>query len=185
MILVGELSLWVALLMAAWSATVSFAGGQLRRNDLIESGERAIYATLAVLVLSSIRLWTALITHDFSIKYVASFTSANLPTVYTITAFWGGQSGSLLFWALIISIYSAIALYTNRTRNRELMPYVTGTLALILIFFLATICLGSNPFESLDFCLIDGRVLKSQRQNPGMAIHPPNLYRGYVGTSIP
>ncbi len=185
MILVGELSLWVALLMAAWSATVSFAGGQMRRADLSESGERAMYATLALVVLASLGLWTALITHDFSIKYVASFTSANLPTVYTITAFWGGQSGSLLFWALILSIYSTIALYTNRTRNRELMPYVTGTLALILVFFLATICFGSNPFERLDFIPIDGRGLNPQLQNPGMAIHPPNLYLGYVGTSIP
>ncbi|HKN59182.1 MAG TPA: cytochrome c biogenesis protein CcsA, partial [Gemmatimonadaceae bacterium] len=185
MILVGELSLWVALLMAAWAATVSFAGGQLRRSDLIESGERAIYATLAMVVLASLGLWTALLTHDFSIKYVASFTSANLPKVYTVTAFWGGQSGSLLFWALILSIYSAITLYTNRTRNRELMPYVSGTLALILLFFLATICLGSNPFERLDFIPIDGRGLNPQLQNPGMAIHPPNLYLGYVGTSIP
>src|SRR5438045_8754819 len=99
MILVGELSLWVALLMAAWSATVSFAGGQLRRSDLIESGERAVYATLALVILASLGLWTALLTHDFSIKYVASYTSANLPTVYMITASWGGQSGWLLFWA--------------------------------------------------------------------------------------
>src|SRR2546423_1436521 len=185
MILVGELSLWVALLMAAWCATVSFAGGQLRRPDLIESGERAMYATLAMVVLASLGLWTALITHDFSIKYVASFTSANLPTVYTITAFWGGQSGSLLFWALILSSYSAITLYTNRTRNRELMPYVVGTLAIILVFFLATICFGSNPFERLDFIPVDGRGLNPQLQNPGMAIPPPNLYLGYVGTSIP
>src|SRR5689334_788670 len=185
MILVGELSLWVALLMAAWSATVSFAGGQLRRADLVESGERAMYATLAMVVLASLGLWTALITHDFSIKYVASYTSANLPTVYTITAFWGGQSGSLLFWSLILSIYSAITLYTNRTRNRELMPYVAGTLAVILVFFLATICFGSNPFERLAFIPVDGRGLNPQLQNPGMAIHPPNLYLGYVGTSIP
>jgi len=184
-ILVGELSLWVALLMAVWAATVSFAGGQMRRADLIESGERAIYATLAMVVLASLGLWTALLTHDFSIRYVASYTSANLPKVYTIAAFWGGQSGSLLFWALILSIFSAIALWTNRTRNRELMPYVTGTLALILVFFLAMICLGSNPFERLDFIPLDGRGLNPQLQNPGMAIHPPNLYFGYVGTSIP
>jgi cytochrome c-type biogenesis protein CcmF len=184
-ILVGELSLWVALLMAAWAATVSFAGGQMRRGDLIESGERALYATLAMVVLASIGLWTALLTHDFSIKYVASYTSANLPTVYTITAFWGGQSGSLLFWALILSTFTAITLWTNRTRNRELMPYVSGTLALILVFFLATICLGSNPFERLDFIPLDGRGLNPQLQNPGMAIHPPNLYLGYVSTSIP
>jgi len=65
------------------------------------------------------------------------------------------------------------------------MPYVSGTLALILVFFLATICLGSNPFERLDWIPIDGRGLNPQLQNPGMAIHPPNLYLGYVGTSIP
>ncbi|MFL5469595.1 MAG: heme lyase CcmF/NrfE family subunit, partial [Gemmatimonadaceae bacterium] len=172
-------------LMAAWAATVSFAGGQMRRADLIESGERAIYATLAMVILASLGLWTALLTHDFSIKYVASFTSANLPRIYTITVFWGGQSGSLLFWALILSIYSAVTLWTNRNRNRELMPYVSGTLALVLIFFLATICLGSNPFERLDWIPADGRGLNPQLQNPGMAIHPPNLYLGYVGTTIP
>jgi cytochrome c-type biogenesis protein CcmF len=171
--------------MAAWGATVSFAGGHLRRSDLIESGERAIYATLALVVLASIGLWTALITHDFSIKYVASFTSRNLPLVYTIAAFWGGQSGSLLFWALILAIFTAITLWTNRARNRELMPYVSGTLAVILVFFLATICLGSNPFERLDWIPPDGRGLNPQLQNPGMAIHPPNLYFGYISTSIP
>ncbi len=185
MILVGELSLWVALLMAVWTATVSFAGGSLRRADLVASGERGAYATWAMVVLASLGLWTALITHDFSLKYVASFTSANLPTVYTITAFWGGQAGSMLFWTLILTSYTAIAVFTNRSRNRELMPYVTGTLALIAIFFLATLCLGANPYERLDWLPPDGRGMNPQLQNPGMAIHPPNLYLGYVGTAIP
>ena len=78
MILVGELSLWVALLMASWCATVSFAGGAMRRRDLVASGERAMYATCLFVVLASIGLWTALLTHDFSLKFVASFTSANV-----------------------------------------------------------------------------------------------------------
>jgi cytochrome c-type biogenesis protein CcmF len=184
-ILVGELSLWVALLMAAWTATVSFAGGHLRRDDLIRSGERGIYATLALVALASAGLWTALLTHDFSIKFVASYTSANLPKIYTLTAFWAGQSGSMLFWALILSIYSALALWSNRGRNRVLMPYVAGTLALVLVFFLATLCFGANPFERLDWIPPDGRGLNPQLQNPGMAIHPPMLYLGYVGTSVP
>jgi len=184
-ILVGELSLWVALLMAIWAATVSFAGGSMGRRDLVASGERAIYATLAMVVLASAGLWTAIFTHDFSIKYVASFTSANLPKAYLFTSFWAGQAGSLLFWCLILSIYSALALWTNRTKNRALMPYVTGTLALILIFFLATMCLGANPYERLNWIPPDGRGMNPQLQNPGMAIHPPNLYLGYVGTSIP
>jgi cytochrome c-type biogenesis protein CcmF len=184
-ILIGELSLWVALLMATWAATVSFAGGALKRRDLTVSGERAIYATLIMVVLASAGLWTALFTHDFSIKYVASFSSANLPKVYTFTAFWAGQAGSMLFWCLILAIYSSIAVFSNRARNRELMPYVSGTLAVVMIFFLATMCLGANPFERLDWIPPDGRGMNPQLQNPGMAIHPPNLYLGYVGTTIP
>jgi cytochrome c-type biogenesis protein CcmF len=184
-ILIGELSLWVALLMATWAGTVSFAGGALKRRDLVLSGERGIYATLVMVLLASIGLWTALFTHDFSIKYVASFSSANLPKIYTFTAFWAGQAGSMLFWALILASYSALAVFTNRNRNRELMPYVSGTLAVVLIFFLATLCLGANPFERLDWIPPDGRGMNPQLQNPGMAIHPPNLYLGYVGTTIP
>jgi cytochrome c-type biogenesis protein CcmF len=184
-ILVGELSLWVAFLMAAWAATVSFAGGAMGRRDLVVSGERAIHATLAMIILASLGLWTALFSHDFSIKYVASFSSANLPKVYTFTAFWAGQAGSMLFWCLILGIYSSIALWTNRRKNRLLMPYVSGTVALVMLFFLAMLCLGANPYERLDWIPPDGRGMNPQLQNPGMAIHPPNLYLGYVGTTIP
>jgi cytochrome c-type biogenesis protein CcmF len=184
-ILIGELSLRVALLMATWAATVSFAGGALGRRDLTSSGERAIYATLAMVVLASAGLWTALFTHDFSVGYVASFSSANLPKVYTFTAFWTGQPGSMLFWCLILAIYSAIAVWTNRARNRVSMPYVSGTLAVVMIFFLAMACLGANPFERLGWIPPDGRGMNPELQNPGMAIHLPILYLGYIGTTIP
>lgn len=185
MILVGELSLWVALLMAVWAATVSFAGGSMGRRDLVASGERAIYATLAMAVLASAGLWTAIFAHDFSIKYVASFTSANLPRAYLITAFWTGQAGSLLFWCLILSIYSALALWTNRTHNRSLMPYVTGTLAIVLVFVLAAMCLGANPYERLDWIPPEGQGMNPQLQSLGAAIHLPILYIGYAATAIP
>src|SRR5690242_16293559 len=132
------------MLMAAWSTTVSFAGATGNRRDLIHSGERAVYATAGFVVLASIGLWTALFAHDFSIKFVASYTSANLPKVYTFTAFWAGQAGSLLFWCLILALYAAAAVVGGRRRangperggglafrqgTEELLPYVTGTLA--------------------------------------------------------
>ena len=158
MILVGELALWVALLMAAWCATVSFAGGKLGRADLIASGERAAYATVVLVILASVGLWTAILSHDFSLKYVASFTSTNLPTVYLIASFWGGQAGSLLFWTLILAIFTAIAVFTNRARNRALMPYVTGTLGVLLLFFLSTLCFASSPYERLDWIPKIGRA---------------------------
>jgi cytochrome c-type biogenesis protein CcmF len=184
-ILVGELSLWVALLMAAWTVVTSFAGGAMGREDLIASGRRGLYATAAMVVLASIGLWTALLTHDFSLKYVASNTSANMPKVYVFAAFWGGQAGSMLFWALILSLYSAIAIWSVRDKARELAPWACGTLAAILVFFIATTCFKANPYDRLSFVPADGRGMNPQLQNPGMAIHPPNLYLGYVATAIP
>jgi len=185
MILIGELSLWVSLLMATWGTTVGFAGGYYRRPELIASAERASYATFGFLLLAALGLWTALLHSDFSFRYVASYTSANLPSIYKVTAFWAGQSGSLLLWAFILSAYSAIAVWTNRSRNRELMPYVTATLSAITLFFVATLCFGSNPYARLDWIPPDGTGLNPQLQNPGMAIHPPNLYLGYIGTAVP
>ncbi|MDQ6612492.1 MAG: cytochrome c biogenesis protein CcsA, partial [Gemmatimonadota bacterium] len=185
MILLGELSLWIALLMAAWTTTVSFAGGVQGRTDLIRSGERALYATFVFTVIASIGVWTALFTHDFSIKFVASYTSINLPKIYIFTAFWAGQAGSLLFWALILTTYSTIAVVTSRKANRSLMPWVTGTLGSVALFFLMALCFGANPYERLDWLPIDGRGMNPQLQNPGMAIHPPMLYLGLVATSVP
>src|SRR5215216_1249290 len=185
MILIGELSLWVALLMAAWSTTVSFAGGSYRRDDLVSSGVRGLYATFAMVLLASVGLWTALLTRDFSLEYVAGHISSTMPNVYVFTAFWSGQAGSMLFWALILSMYATIAIATSRSRNRELVPWATGTLSAVLLFFIATTCFKANPFTRLDFIPVDGRGMNPQLQNPGMAIHPPNLYLGYVATTIP
>ena len=185
MIVVGELSLWIALLMATWCATVSIAGGLGRRPDLIHSGERAAYATFGFTLLAAIGLWTALLTREFSLQYVASQISANMPNIYVFTAFWSGQAGSMLFWTLILAFYSALAVWSNRASNRTLMPFVTGTLGAVLVFFLATTALKANPFTRLDWVPVDGRGMNPQLQNPGMASHPPMLYLGYVATTIP
>ncbi|HET7585445.1 MAG TPA: heme lyase CcmF/NrfE family subunit [Gemmatimonadaceae bacterium] len=185
MILVGELSLWVALLMAAWGTTVAFAGGATGRTDLVRSAERATYAMFAFVLLAAIGLWVALLTSDFSFRFVASFTSANLPTVYKFTAFWAGQAGSLLLWALILTFYATIAVARSRRQDAAMRPYIIGTLCAITLFFVAVLCFGTNPYERLDWFPPDGSGLNPQLQNPGMAIHPPNLYLGYIATSIP
>jgi cytochrome c-type biogenesis protein CcmF len=184
-ILVGELSLWIALLLAIWATMVSYAGGAGKRHDLILSGERAAYTAAAFTGLAALGLWTALLNRDFSLSYVASQISANMPNIYVLAAFWSGQAGSMLFWALILSGYMVIVVRTNRDNNRELMPYVTGTLAAVLVFFLATTAFRANPFVRLDWLPADGRGMNPQLQNPGMAIHPPNLYLGYVATAVP
>ena len=123
-ILVGELSLWVALLMAAWAAVVVRRRLHSAARISSTSGDAGLYATFAMIVLASIGLWTALLTHDFSLKYVASYTSANMPKVYKFTAFWGGQAGSMLFWALILALYSAVAIWSAIARQRATsMPW--------------------------------------------------------------
>ena len=110
-----------------------------------------------------------------------------MPKVYVFTAFWGGQAGSMLFWALILSLYSARSRSGRcATSARELAPWACGhARARSSLFFIATTCFKANPFDRLAFVPADGRGMNPQLQNPGMAIHPPNLYLGYVATAIP
>jgi cytochrome c biogenesis factor len=185
LILVGELSLWVALLMAAWAAVVSFAGGVQRRDDLIESGARASYAALFLIVLASLGLWTALATRDFSLAHVAASSSANLPRLYTLAAFWSGPAGSLLLWALLVAACSVAAVRASRARHRELLPYVAGTLAVVLVFALLALCLAENPYRRIDWIPLDGRGMPPLLQQPGMTLHPPVLYFGLAATAVP
>lgn len=171
--------------MAIWAATVSFAGGIQRRDDLIASGERAIYAALLMVVLASLGLWTALFAHDLSFAHVATFTSANLPRLYTLAAFWCGPAGSLLLWALILATCSAAAVRATRDRHRALLPYVTGTLAATLAFALLALCLAENPYTRIDWAPLDGRGMLPLLQQPGMTLHPPVLYFGLAATAVP
>ncbi|HJR65172.1 MAG TPA: cytochrome c biogenesis protein CcsA [Gemmatimonadaceae bacterium] len=185
MILVGELALWVALLMAAWGAIVSFAGGRLGRTDLIASGERALYAAFACLVLASAGLLVALVTSDFSVEYVASVTSANLPLGYKVAALWAGRAGGMLSWTLLVSVCAAIAVAGNQARNRSATPYVSAMLSVVLLFFLAMLCFDVNPYARLVPIPVEGRGMHPDLQHPAMTVHPPTLYLGYAAAAIP
>jgi cytochrome c-type biogenesis protein CcmF len=99
MTLLGQFSLWTALLVGLWGAVLGFSGRWHARPELGVAVTRAVYALFGVLVVASLSLWHGLITHDFNIEYVASYTSRNLPGYYIVSAFWAGQKGSLLFWA--------------------------------------------------------------------------------------
>lgn len=185
MILVGELALWVALLMAAWGAIVSFTGGRAGRPELIASGERAVHATFACVVLATTGLVVALVSSDFSFEHVASLTSANLPVAYKLSALWAGHAGPLLFWTFLLSVCAAIVVSTSGTRNRALSPYVAGTLSLLLLLSLSVLCFGANPYERLAVVPPEGRGMSPHLQSPGMLVHPPSLYLGYVSAAIP
>jgi len=182
---IGELTLWVALLMATWSTGVSYAGAVARRNDLTSSGVRALYATFAMLALAASGLWTALLSRDLSFEYVAAHISQLTPRVYTFTALWSGRAGALLLSALVLSLFGTIGVAAGRRRGSEIVPWVTGTVSAILLFVLATTCFAANPFARGEITPLDGRGLDPRFQNPAMALHQPSLYLAYAATALP
>jgi len=185
MTVLGQLALWLALLIGAWGTFVGFYGGLRQRPELIESSRRATYALCGVLLVASLALIVALVKHDFNVAYVASYTSRNLPTVYILSAFYGGQAGSMLFWAVVLAIFGALAQLLTSRKYDYLLPYVAGVTSAVALFFVATTLFAANPFERLPFTPADGNGLNPQLQNPGMVIHPPMLYLGYISITIP
>jgi cytochrome c-type biogenesis protein CcmF len=183
--LLGTFSLWAALLIGAWAAVVSFSSRWRDRADLEGALLKAPLAQALVIGVASLALWMALFSHDFGIEYVSAYTSRNLPPYYLFAAFWAGQKGSLLFWALVLSGFGALVQGVTAARYRDLLPYVAGVTTAVVGFFVIVMLVGANPFERLPFTPPDGRGLNPQLQNPGMVMHPPMLYLGYVSITIP
>jgi cytochrome c-type biogenesis protein CcmF len=181
----GRLAICLALAAAVWSVVASLVGAVRRRRDLVRSGRHAAYAVFGLVVLAVAILLRALLTHDFSLEYVAAYSSSTLPVQYTVAALWGGQKGSLLFWAFMLTLFSTIVHVQNRERNRELMPYVTATLMTISTFFLGLLVFITDPFQLLPVAAREGADLNPLLQNYWMTIHPPSLYTGYVSASVP
>jgi cytochrome c-type biogenesis protein CcmF len=181
----GRLAVCLALMCALFSIGASIVGARRRRRDVVRSGEHAAYAVFVLVVVAAGVLLHALLTHDFSLEYVAAYSSSTLPTNYVVAALWGGQKGSLLFWALMLTFFTTIVQWQNRERNRELMPYVTATLMTVASFFLGLVVFITDPFERLATPALEGADLNPLLQNYWMMIHPPSLYTGYVSASVP
>jgi cytochrome c-type biogenesis protein CcmF len=181
----GALCLFVALATSGWAVLASYNGWRARLGELVLSAERAVYATWALVFLAVLSLQYCIFTDQFDLEYVASYSNRALPRLYKFTALWGGQAGSLLFWLFILVSYASLIVLTNRRRNRSLMPLVVTTLMVVSTFFLGLVSFMSRPFVRLAFMPEDGNGLNPQLQNPFMAIHPPCLYLGYVGLTLP
>ena len=181
----GEYALWIALPITIWGGVLAFLGGRWQRGDLVLSAERSLYVVLALTVVASAGIIAAFLGNRYEYWYVYNYSSRDLPTYFKVTGLWAGQRGSLLFWALNLSFFSALAVWFNRKRNRELMPYVTGTLLSVIAFFLIITLFITPPFEQLAFTPADGRGLNPQLQNYWMTIHPPTLYLGFTAFTIP
>jgi cytochrome c-type biogenesis protein CcmF len=181
----GRAALLLALLSAAYVVYASLRARRPGGRPWEASAERAVYAVLAFTSLAIGTMWVALATDAFELRNVAEYTSSTLELQFKLTALWGSQAGSLLLWAWILTVFAAIVVRTNRGRNRELMPVVMAVLAGIAIFFLALLSFVTSPFETLAVVPDEGRGLNPLLQNPYMQIHPPLLYLGFVGLSVP
>lgn len=185
MVDVGPLALLFAWALTIYGIGTALYGGWSRRRDFIASAENATLAVWGMVMVASGTLLHALVTSDFSLKYVAHYSSSTLPIQYKIAALWGGQAGSLLFWLLILTSMATVVVLQNRERNRELMPFVNATLLVVTLFFLSMVNFITPPFEKLAFVPPEGRDLNPLLQNYWMTIHPPSLYIGFVGCAVP
>src|SRR6478752_1718282 len=185
MTLLGQFSLWAAFLLGLWCVLLSFSGRWHTRPELSATIVRSVYAICGCLLVASLCLWKGLVSHDFNMEYVAAYTSSNLPPAYIFSAFWAGQKGSLLFWAVVLSLFASAAQLLTSRRFSYLLPYVAGVTSAVVTFFVSVMLFSANPFERLGFTPADGRGLNPQLQNVGMVIHPPMLYLGYISITIP
>jgi cytochrome c-type biogenesis protein CcmF len=177
--------LYAILVCAAYTFAVSIAAGR-GRPRLLESARLGAYGTSALVLLGVLLLAYAFVTHDFRIRYVARYSDRSMETAYLITSLWGGQDGSLLWWLFLLSGYVSACVWWLKGKYRHLQPYVIATLMVIMGFFAVLMLYSANPFEtSIAGARVDGEGLNPLLRNYYMIIHPPSLYMGFVGCSIP
>src|SRR5919198_1408202 len=182
---IGGAALKFAFVTALYAVSIALLGVWRRRPEMVRSAERATYGVFGLVTIAMVAMLYALLAHDFRLQYVASVSSRAMPTFYLIAALWGGQEGSMLLWLWLLTMYSTLVVVQNRQRHRELMPYVIATLMMTALLFLAMLVIVENPFRQLSQVPRDGQGLNPLLQNPLMVIHPPNLYLGFVGFSVP
>ncbi|MSO62951.1 MAG: heme lyase CcmF/NrfE family subunit [Acidobacteria bacterium] len=182
----GALILLLTFVTAAYAVAASVAGARRRNTRLIESGIGAFYTVAALMTVASGLIIHAFVAGDYSIRYVQRYSDSVQPIFYKITSYWGGLDGSVMFWVFLLSIFGSVAVKVNRDSHRELIPYVVAVIASVEMFFLFLMIIHNNPFATyLTESPTDGRGLNPLLQNFYMAIHPPTMYLGFVGMTIP
>jgi len=186
----GTLAILLAFCFAVYAVLASLVGRWTKRPFLVLSGERAVYSIWVLLTVAAGILIYSLIDGDFRLAYVASHSNRTMSNIYKFTAWWGGQEGSLLLWSWLLATYSSVLVFQNRRKLREMMPYVTAVLMTVETFFLLLISFVEKPFNVLMsgkgvVDVGDGQGLNPLLQYWTMVIHPPMLYLGYVGFTVP
>ncbi|MFN8573836.1 MAG: heme lyase CcmF/NrfE family subunit [Gemmatimonadaceae bacterium] len=184
--LIGLDALMVALGTAVFAAIALGVGARRGRQDVLRAGYAALFTTFWLVTAATIAMIFALVSHDFSVGYVAQVGSRATPVFFTVISLWGALEGSILFWAWVLTMYSALVIAQNRSRPGALVPYAGMTLMIVAVFFLILLVGPANPFTLVSPIPADGPGPNPLLQNHIlMAVHPPLLYLGYVGMSVP
>ncbi len=181
----GLIALVLACGFAIYTIVVAFLGARRNVPVLVTSAKRGVLAVAGLLLLASAVLIVSFLTHDFGVRYVAEQSNLTMPWYFTAAAFYGGQEGSLLYWALMLSLFSAVFVFTSKRAPAALVPYVIATLMAIEVFFVLMLATVSNPFARSPVAPPDGNGLNPLLMDPGMLIHPPMLLMGYMSFSLP
>jgi cytochrome c-type biogenesis protein CcmF len=178
--------LYAILVAAALTLAVSVVAGRTGRPRYLESARLGAYGTIGLVGLAVLLLAYAFVTHDFRLRYVAHTSDRSMPTAFLLTALWGGQDGSLLWWLFLMSLYTGACVAWMKGKYRELQPYVIATLMSVTMFFGVLMLFAANPFwTNTAGTRFDGQGMNPLLQNFYMIIHPPSLYMGFVGCAVP
>jgi cytochrome c-type biogenesis protein CcmF len=181
----GTLVLYAVLVAAAYSFAQAVAATNGRYRRLV-SARLAAYGTCALVGVAVAVLSYAFVTHDFRIRYVSHYSDRSMSIGYLMAALWGGQDGSLLWWSTLLALYTAACVTWIRGRFRRLEPVVIATLMAIIVFFAVLMLFAANPFQTnVVGAVPEGEGLNPLLQSYWMIIHPPMLYTGFVGCSVP
>ena len=180
----GRAALLVTLGLSIYALVAGAYAAHNGRRRLAQSAQNALVVSFVTTAVAAAVLLSALLRNDFSFAYVARTTSQALPTPYTISAFWGGQEGSLLLWLLVLTGFGAAAVSLNRRWARDLIVWVVPVFAGVATFFAFLVVAVASPFATQP-APADGAGMTPSLQNPYMLAHPPLLYLGYVGLTVP
>jgi cytochrome c-type biogenesis protein CcmF len=181
----GTLMLGAMFVAAAYTFSVGLAAGR-GRPHLLPATRYGVYLTWGFTAVAVFALAYAFQAHDFRIRYVLRYSDRSMPWYYLIASLWGGQDGSLLWWAFLLVTFSSVCAHSLKRRVPELAPYVLATLMTIFMFFCVLMLFSANPFATVVAgAAPDGEGLNPLLQNYWMMIHPPMLYLGMVGWSVP
>ena len=180
----GHFSLIIALCLALTLGVLPILGAARNNPVLMGVARPLAYGQFVFIGLAFATLANAFLGNDFSVLYVAQHSNSQLPAQYRFAAIWGGHEGSLLLWALILSVWTAAVATFSKHLPEEMVARVLGVMGLVSVGFLLFMLFTSSPFERLLPAAVDGRDLNPLLQDPGLVIHPPMLYMGYVGFSV-